>query len=208
MTVPMTPATAAQTNTEAAPAGSESLLGAAQAQPAADVAAPAATDAAPAAAPEGVPEKYEFKFPEGVAVDAGLLGKFEPLAKEWGLTQAKAQQLIDLYAANSVDIVAKQEAALEAQRKEWREAVQAEKGSAENIGLANKALAHFAKADPKVNDLFKGSWLGDHPSVIKVLAEAGKLLLEHKMIDGRSEDAPAAPVSMANAMYPTMTKDK
>lgn len=219
---PNKPAPGAQNNTTPGDGKTPSMLAGASGAPAGDSgAAPADGGKAPEGGnpagdpkppegnkpPEGAPEKYEFKFPEGVTVDQNLLSTFEPMAKELGLTQEKAQKFIDLYATHSKEIVSQQEKALESQRAEWRKTIQSQKGSDEMIGLAKKALNHFAKADPEVGTLFEGSWLGDHPSVVRLLSEAGKMLLEHNMIDGRATGGkPANEKKLSELMYPSMQK--
>lgn len=46
--------------------------------------------------PKGAPEQYaEFKAPEGVTFDTGVIGEFSKAAKELDLPQDKAQQLLD-----------------------------------------------------------------------------------------------------------------
>src|SRR5262245_60440079 len=52
-----------------------------------------------AQAKPGAPEKYEFKAPEGVTLDTGLVNDFTPLAKELGMSQDAAQKVVDLYAS-------------------------------------------------------------------------------------------------------------
>ncbi len=59
-------------------------------------------------AAKAIPEKYEFKTPEGMELDAELLAETEPLFKELGLTQEKAQQVIDLYTQKVLPAVEKQ----------------------------------------------------------------------------------------------------
>ncbi|MDD5347858.1 MAG: hypothetical protein PHT59_04515 [Candidatus Omnitrophica bacterium] len=51
-----------------------------------------------AEAAKGAPEKYEdFKVPEGFTLDKALVEKAAPIFKELGLSQEKAQKLVDLY---------------------------------------------------------------------------------------------------------------
>jgi hypothetical protein len=46
-----------------------------------------------------VPEKYEFKAPEGVTFDPASITAMTPVFKELGLPQEKAQKLVDAFAA-------------------------------------------------------------------------------------------------------------
>lgn len=59
----------------------------------------AAEDAAKAEEAEKnkVPDEYaDFNLPEGINTNAEILGEFKTMAKDLGLSQAKAQQLVDL----------------------------------------------------------------------------------------------------------------
>ena len=47
-----------------------------------------------------VPEKYDFKAPEGQSLDAALVERATPIFKELGLTQDAAQKLVDFYNAS------------------------------------------------------------------------------------------------------------
>jgi len=78
-----------------------------------------------------VPEKYEFKIPDGMEMDSELLKEAEPMFKELGLSQAKAQKVIDLYAQKVMPAFLKKQAdAWEAQKDGWKESVKTDKESA------------------------------------------------------------------------------
>jgi hypothetical protein len=67
-----------------------------------------------------VPEKYEFKAPEGFEFDAAMVDKATPIFKELGLSQDGAQKLIDLWNENAIKA---QEAPIEfyeKMRSDWR----------------------------------------------------------------------------------------
>lgn len=151
-----------------------------------------------------VPEKYEdFKFPEGVTVDAAAVENFKTLAKELGLPQAKAQKLVDFQAA----AVAKANAdATEAFNKLNESYVAAAKADKEfggtdfekNVGIANAALKQFG--DAELTKTLDETGLGNHPAMIRLLWKMGKAIAEDKIATGGSGAAP--PKDTASKFYP------
>lgn len=142
-------------------------------------------------APEGAPEKYEFKAPENVSLDEGLLGKYSEVAKELNLSQEAAQKLIDAVAPQMMQ---RQAEVLKAARAEWKEASQADAefggaNFAANLSTARKALDTFGT--PKLVDLLNKSGLGEHPEVIRFFYKAGKSISEDRIQTGGTAEEPS-----------------
>lgn len=188
------------------PASSPTLLGGnadkpageqqqAPAQPAPDKAAPA--DAAKpddSAAkpdgdkPQGAPEKYEFKAPEGVKLDDAVIGEFEVVARELGLSQDAAQKVIEKVAPKLAERTAAQQAEAFAKfRSDLVEQVRTDKELggeklAENLAVARKALDNLGT--PALRTLLEQSGLGDHPEIIRMFYKAGKAISEDGFVPG------------------------
>jgi len=154
-------------------------------------------DAAPA-----VPEKYEFKLPEGVQMDETGIGAFSEYAKAQGLTQEAAQAQLE---AMAPAMQAAQVARLEKAKTDWLEAAKADKeygGDAfsDNLKVADKALNELGT--PELTKLLKSSGLNHHPEVIRLLVKAGKAMSEDsKVISGGNRTVLE---TTAQRMYPTM----
>lgn len=154
--------------------------------------------------PEGAPEEYEpFTAPEGMTLDEELLGEFSPMAKDMNLTQEQAQKMVDMGAQLAQKIQNQQEVALKTKQRDWREAVKkdADMGGANlqtTLKDADKGLK-FAGDDEFIS-LVKGSWLGDHPGVIRFLAKVGKTISEDTAEHGTS----GGDVPLANRLFPSM----
>lgn len=129
----------------------------------------------------GAPEKYEdFKAPEGVTLDAGVMAEFGGVAKALDLPQDKAQTLVEKLAP----VIAKQQsdhitATLTKADAEWLAASKAdtEFGGAEfdkNVGVAKHAINTFG------TDAFKqflnDSRLGNHPEWVRFAYRIGKAI--------------------------------
>lgn len=154
------------------------------------------------AKPEGAPDKYEFKAPEGAEFDTQVIENFSEVAKELNLTQDAAQKILDKMAPK---IAARQVERLEAARTEWAESAKADKEFGgdkltENIAVASKALEAFGT--PELRALLNETGLGNHPEVIRFFYRSGKAISEDRFVGGGS--AQAEPATIAQRMYPNM----
>lgn len=132
---------------------------------------------------DGAPESYaDFKLPDGLKMDADMLGQFTTVAKELNLSQEAAQKLVDVHAKDMLSFAQQQEAALTTQRQAWREEVNKLPDAKTQLSLAKKALDYGGDSD--FAKLVQTSWLGDHPKVIAYLAKVGKLLSEDRLHGG------------------------
>lgn len=186
----------------AAPAGTEPTPASDPVPTPASDPAPEGKPAAPAKDPEGdkaaekdkakepekkdekpvVPEKYEFKAPEGVEqLDPQALAVFEPIAKELGLSQEQAQKLVDIYP----QIQQQQAEAWSKQVTDWGDQVKADKEIGgdkltASVGQAQKALDQFGT--PALREYLESSGLGNHPELVRAFAKVGKMMSEDKII--------------------------
>lgn len=148
--------------------------------------------------PEGAPESYDFKAPEGKEFSPEVLGKFAEVAKELNLSQDAAQGMLDKMAPAFAE---RQANVIEQARNQWAESSKADKEFggdklAENIGVAQKALDQFGSAEFKT--LLNESGLGNHPEVIRFMVRAGKAISEDRIVTGASG---AQPTGDARKLY-------
>lgn len=149
--------------------------------------APAAPPAPPAAPAKKAPEKYEFKFDDGVTLDADVMKEFENNARELDLDQAAAQKIANLGAKMSAKLQSDLKSKVETAHKEWAAAAKAdpefggEKLEA-NLGIAQKAIAQFASEPLKA--LLRDTGLGNNPEVIRLFWKVGQAISEDKLIPG------------------------
>ena len=166
------------------------------------------------AEPAGVPEKYEFKPPEGFdEIDSGLVEAYTPVAKELGLSNDKAQKLIDLYADISKRQAENLRNAQTAQITEWRNQVMSSPTFKEDVEHAQRVVAQYMTPEQKELFAGKNSWLGAHPQVVSFLAKIGRLVGNDKPLIGdaspgsaqqRRPDGPVTPETLAKVLYPGM----
>jgi hypothetical protein len=132
--------------------------------------------------PQGAPEKYEFKAPEGKQFDAEIIGNFSEIAKELNLTQDAAQKLVETMGPK---IAERQLAQIQAVQNEWTQQSQVDKEFGgdklnENLAVAKKALDSFGT--PELRSLLQQSGLGNNPEVIRFMYRAGKAISEDTFV--------------------------
>lgn len=146
-----------------------------------------------------VPEKYEFKAPEGKDFDPAVIGQFSEVAKELGLSQDAAQKILDKMGPT---IASRQAEAIEAARTEWANASTNDKEFGgdkltENLAVAKKALDSFGS--PELRTLLNESGLGNHPEVIRFMVRAGKAISEDGFVPGSRQTGESDP---AKRLFP------
>lgn len=138
--------------------------------------------------PQGAPESYEFKAPEGIVLDDAVIGEFSTVAKELGLTQDAAQTIVEKLAPKIAERTAAQQAeAFANYRAELAKQAKTDKEFGgdkfdANSAVAKKALDAFGT--PELSKLLNESGLGDHPEVIRAFYRAGKAISQDGFVPG------------------------
>jgi hypothetical protein len=161
---------------------------------------PPATATPPAA--DGVPEKYEFTAPEGTTLQPEAIAAYSGIAKELGLSQAKAQQLIN----GVLPSMAKaQQAQIDALNKGWMEAAKADKEYGGEAFEANLAVAKSAMekvGTPELRDYLNQSGLGNHPEMVRLFVRLGKQVLpDQNLVGGAGGGKPSSGSDAAQQIY-------
>lgn len=162
--------------------------------------------------PEGAPEKYDFKAPEGKEYDSVVLDSFSEAAKEANLTQDAAQKLLEKVAPA---LATRQQEQVKAIQDGWAESSRSDKEFGgeklkENLGIAKKALDQFSpnNADGSKSEfrkLLDDTGMGNHPEFIRFMFRAGKAISEDSFVSGAPNNK--ANTNAADVLYPTMKKE-
>ncbi len=133
-----------------------------------------------------VPEKYEFKPPEGVEFDEATIGVYAEAAREAGLSQEAADIVLNKIAPH---LAQQQAARLAEARNDWAQQsrADAEFGGEkldENLAVAKKAVE--ALASPELKTLLEQSGLGNHPEIIRMFYRAGRYLSQDAFVGGKA----------------------
>lgn len=156
--------------------------------------------------PQGAPETYEFKNPEGYPeeVDESIREAYSEVARELDLPQDKAQAVYE----KTMSAIYKR--AIEAQDQQAAAWIKAAKedpeygGSklTESIGVAKRALEEFG-SDGLREMLSVPGGLGDHPEMIRFLFRVGQAVREDRFVDGSQTPAEDREATRARRMYPS-----
>jgi len=168
--------------------------------------------------PGGAPEKYEpFKIPEGLtALPEASLAKVTEVFKGLNLDQGQAQSLIDLYHAQTAEIVKSVNDAANATRESWQAQLKADPEIGPRLPQVREAISRTLDSigDKKLAQDFRDAMdqtgAGDHPAFAKVFYKLSRQVSEGKHVGGaapspagqRSPDA--RPPSAAKALYPNL----
>jgi len=147
-------------------------------------------DAKKAVQAKGAPEKYEdFKFPVGSVINQPILEEFQGLAKELDLNQEKAQRLIDLQIKHVDSFAQTMQETFQKIKDDWKaETIKELKGEAKtSLVIAGRAIEKLGT--PGLRKMLNETGVGNHPELVKFFIEAGKLVSEDKVIDGKNKTA-------------------
>ena len=195
---------------EGTPAEGEAVEGAAAEQAAA---APVVEEGAAAAEGKGtmpdgqpvvvVPEKYELKLPKDSLMDASVLDEIATQARERGLSNEAAQQLVDEQSGAVANYHEAQLQKVEDTRKEWGETAAADKeigGDAfkENTELAKRVIDRFGSDDLKKS--LDDTGLGNHPEMLRIFVKIGRSMSDDQLVVPKAQGGENEK-STADTMY-------
>ena len=194
--------TATQSGATTESTATETLLGGATTDTTATTTQTTKVDDAPA----GVPEKYDLKMPDGIALDTEMMAKYEPLFREANLTNEAAQKLVDQFANDTKVQAEAANAAMVKQHDAWVESCKGDTEFGgqkfdESIKHAQSFIAKYGT--PELKQFLNTTGAGSHPELVRAFVRAGKAMAEDVIVQGKSE-APAK--SPALQIFPSMKK--
>jgi hypothetical protein len=155
-----------------------------------------------AEAAKGAPEKYEdFKVPEGFTLDKALVEKAAPVFKELGLSQEKAQKLVDFYSGmRAAEATAQAEAFkgfVEGLKQETIKTLGA--NYKEELAFAAKSRDRFFS--PATVEKLNASGLSNDKDLIADVIKLGKMISEDHVPGGPA--ASGGQKTPGQVLYPT-----
>ena len=152
----------------------------------------------------GPPAEYgDFAIPEGFEVSEEALSQFKEIAKQHGLTQDAAQNLLNLHTS----ILQSQAEAYAAQRAEWAATVKADPeigGPKFQDTLAACRAAWSKFGSPELLQFLEESGLGNFPPLVKAFAKVGMAVREAGFTPQRGAAATDPEQEFLSKMYPSM----
>ncbi len=148
---------------------------------------------------ETVPEKYEaFKVGDQTLPESETAA-FAEAAKELGLSQEKAQKIVDSFMPTVKSRV-------ENYQRDWLEACRADKelgGQHFNENMAIAGAGYRTYADKDLQAIFAASGLSRHPAVVRHFYRLGKSLQQDNGVaGGASASAPTRRLYQNSGMVP------
>lgn len=162
----------------------------------------------------GVPEKYEFKLPEGIKLDEATQAKASEVFKELGLSQEGSQKLLDFHVEQMKKAVDSSLNEVADMRKQWRDQVKSDPEIGKNLEGVKATCAKAIDAlGPAISKPFREAMdltgAGDHPAFIKAFHALAKMVTEGTHVSGKNPSAegqkiPGSVPSAAHALYPNL----
>ncbi len=150
-----------------------------------------------------VPEKYDFKLPEGMTLDMAKLSLVEPLFKELGLDNASAQKLVDLQ-------LGIQKAEKEAHDAAWGTFIESQKKEAKDYFgtklpevMRNVARARDTFLSKPMQDKLNVAGFSNDKDFLETLDKIGRVIGEGKFVEGK-RSAPAKGDGSVELTGPTL----
>ena len=162
-----------------------------------------------------VPEKYEFKLPEGVTLDEAQMAVVAPAFKELGLDNAQAQKLVDLQ-------ISLQKANEEKHVRAWETFIENQKTEAKTYFgtklpevMRNVARARDSFISKPMQEKLNVAGFSNDKDFLETLDKIGRVIGEGKFVQGKVsapgrgvagvETPTGKDVTMAD-VYPSMAK--
>jgi len=158
-----------------------------------------------AAKGQQIPEKYEFKIPEGMTLDQALVDKISPIFRELKISQEGAQKLTEVYAENIKAIADTQAESFKKFLKDSYEETIKGLGAnyKEQLMYVAKVRDRFLSEESRA--LLDASGMSNNKAFISDLIKLGKLISEDKSVSGISA-APEGATDAAHTLYPNQGK--
>lgn len=163
---------------------------------------PAKTDDGKKDEPKGAPEAYDFKLPDGMEIDAEVLGEFTAFAKELNLPQDKAQKIVDFQAKLASKQADEYQAAVEKQKEQWMAAVKNDpdlggENYEKSVASAVKVVQAFGS--PELREVLSATGLGNNPELFKFVHRISQAISEDKFVMPGSQTAAPKEMSIIDA---------
>lgn len=166
-----------------------------------------------------VPEKYEFKLPEGITLDEASMKLVEPAFKELGLSNEQAQKLVDLQLSLSKTQV---EANEKAHVAVWEQFVEAQKKEAKDYFgpklpevMRNVARARNTFISKPMQEKLSVAGFSNDKDFLETLDKIGRVIGEGKFVEGKRSapargtagvETPTGKEASLADVYPSMAK--
>lgn len=147
----------------------------------------------------------DFTVPEGMDIDAELLGKATPLFEKYNISKEDAQSFVNLYAGQIQAGSQRQVDAFNQLMTDWQNQSTNDKEFGgdkfeESVKTARAAVEKFGT--PELKQLLEEQGVGNHPEVIRFMYRVGKLTAEDNPAATKGT-APRGEKDRISILYPS-----
>lgn len=159
---------------------------------AAPVVAPAAVVPASTVLTEGnagIPEKYDFKLPDGSLLDPKTVDGLSAFSKENGLSQKQAQGVLDRENAAVAAYAGKQQETLKQTMEAWVPEIRNDAeigGNNFNKSIESAKLVVQKFATPAFTKILNDTGFGNHPEIVRIFARIAKDYMPAEIIKAQN----------------------
>lgn len=168
-----------------------------------------------AEAKPGVPEKYEFKLPEGMELQEESAKQIDGMFREMGLSNEHGQKLVDFYVEKLNEAIEAPSKFYADMRKGWVNELKADKDIGGKlpevkVGIGRMLNSLGDKALVKsFNEAMDLTGAGDHPAFVKLFNKIAERLTEGGHVRSGNPNPGANPTGRPSApgpaaMYPNL----
>ena len=162
------------------------------------------------------PDKYDFKLPDGAAVDEKVMDEAKGIFKDLGLNNKDAQRLVDFYVARTQEVAEAPHKLWNDTQRAWQDEVKADKELGGKLPEVRSTVARAIDGlgDPKLAADFRKAMditgAGNNPAFVKAFYRLAQQVTEGKAVTGNGpaatgQAAPdARPRTSASAIYPNL----
>lgn len=136
------------------------------------------------------PIEYDLKLPKDSALDEGVVDEIAEFAKEQGLSNDQAQNILEREDKAVKEYANAQVEGLKEKSTQWVEEAKNDKelggeNFKENVEHAHRALEKFGSKQLK--DTLESTGLGNHPELVRVFSRIGKAMADDTIVRPGSE---------------------
>lgn len=156
--------------------------------------------------PGGMRADFDFRMPDGRAVDEDGMAAFRPLVAELGLNTEQAQRLIDLYVDRLSTTEEKSKQEFAGAVDQWCAECRSDPelggpGFDSKLAIAKRALERFGS--PGLMQMVDETMIGSHPEFVRLMYRVGRATQDDQHIMASQTETPK---TLGEILYPDMIK--
>ena len=152
------------------------------------------------------PDKYELKMPDGSQLNQAHIEKVTAYAKEKGLSNDQAQEILNRDSQAYSDFQVGQAEHIKSMQEKWIDDIKSDREFGgdkfnETVEFAKRSIEKFGS--PALKEALNATGLGNHRDLIRMHAKIGREMANDKTVIPNSHGS-GSEERVADILYPTM----